>query len=72
MNALLPQEVMAGPKWVERLGDADRRALSPAFWTHVFKLDMSNRIDLHPAVTIPGQRADEPRPMPAWESAEQW
>ncbi|MFD9007743.1 hypothetical protein [Streptomyces sp. NPDC059552] len=43
MNALLPQEVLAGPKWVERLGDADRRALSPAFWTHVFKLDMSNR-----------------------------
>ncbi|MFD3553496.1 hypothetical protein ACFWWA_15460 [Streptomyces goshikiensis] len=41
--ALLPQEVLAGQKWVKCLGDADRRALSRAFWTHVFTLDMSNR-----------------------------
>jgi hypothetical protein len=77
VNTLLLQEVLAEPKWVERLSDADRRALSPLFWTHVnpygrFELDMSDRLDLHPAVVIPGQRADEPQPASAGESAGQW
>jgi hypothetical protein len=33
--------------------------------------DMSNRLDLGPAMTIPGQRTDAPRPAPARETAEQ-
>lgn len=45
------QEVLADPKWAARLTDADRRALSPLFWTHVnpygrFELDMNSRLDL--------------------------
>ncbi|MGW0885637.1 Tn3 family transposase [Streptomyces sp. NPDC002671] len=77
VNTLLLQEVLAEPKWVERLGDADRRALSPLFWTHVnpygrFELDMSNRLDIHPAVVIPGQRADARQTAPAGESTGQW
>ncbi len=72
VNTPLPQEVLVEPKWVERLGDADRRALSPLFWTHVtpygrFELDMSNRLRRHPGVIIPGQRPDGPRPAPARE-----
>nr|WP_240197627.1 transposase [Nonomuraea lactucae] len=60
---------MAEPEWADRLGDADRQALSPLFWTHVnsysrFELDMGNRLNLHPAGVIPGQRADAPRPAP--------
>lgn len=35
VNTMLLQQVLAEPKWAERLGDADRRALSPLFWTHV-------------------------------------
>ncbi|MFE4337002.1 Tn3 family transposase [Streptomyces sp. NPDC056831] len=35
VNTLLMQEVLADPKWADRLTDADRRALSPLFWTHV-------------------------------------
>ncbi|MEV4020333.1 Tn3 family transposase [Nonomuraea angiospora] len=73
----LLQEVLAEPKWVERLGHADRRALSPLFWTHVnpygrFELDMSNRLDLHPAAVIPGQRADARQTAPSRESTGQW
>ncbi len=33
VNTLLVQEVLADPKWAEQLTDADRRALSPLFWT---------------------------------------
>ncbi|MER5363250.1 Tn3 family transposase [Streptomyces sp. NPDC002785] len=29
------QQILADPEWAERLTDADRRALSPLFWTHV-------------------------------------
>ncbi|WP_369228035.1 Tn3 family transposase [Streptomyces sp. R39] len=77
VNTLLLQEVLAEPKWVERLGLADRRALSPLFWTHVnpygrFELDMSNRLDLHPAAVIPGQRADARQTAPSRESTGQW
>lgn len=35
VNTLLMQEVLADPKWADKLTDADRRALSPLFWTHV-------------------------------------
>ncbi|WAP53488.1 Tn3 family transposase [Streptomyces sp. S465] len=70
VNTLLLQEVLAEPKWADKLTDADRRALSPLFWTHVnpygrFELNMSNRLDLNPAATIPGQRTShQPAPAP--------
>jgi len=35
VNTLLIEEVLADPKWAARLTEADRRALSPLFWTHV-------------------------------------
>ncbi|MDW8471510.1 Tn3 family transposase [Streptomyces scabiei] len=34
VNTLLMQEVLADPKWADKLTDADRPALSPLFWTH--------------------------------------
>ncbi|MFE5038968.1 site-specific integrase [Streptomyces sp. NPDC056683] len=33
-NTLLIQQVLADSKWADRLTDADRRGLSPLFWTH--------------------------------------
>ncbi|GAA2271546.1 Tn3 family transposase [Kitasatospora sp. NPDC001175] len=70
VNTLLVQQVLAEPKWAERLTEADRRALSPLFWTHVnpygrFELDMNSRLDLGPVASIPGQRTGEPQPAAA-------
>lgn len=67
VNTLLLQEVLAEPQWADKLTDADRRALSPLFWTHVnpygrFELDMANRLDLASA-TIPGQRISQEERM---------
>lgn len=47
----LLQQILAEPEWSERMTEADRRALSPLFWTHVnpygrFVLDMDARLDL--------------------------
>lgn len=44
------QEVLADPKWADKFTNADRRALSPLFWTDVnpygrFELDMNSRLD---------------------------
>ncbi|MET9148048.1 Tn3 family transposase [Streptomyces sp. NPDC004042] len=38
VNTLLVQQVLADPKWADTLTDADRRALSPLFWTHVIPI----------------------------------
>ncbi|WP_405682780.1 hypothetical protein [Streptomyces sp. NBC_01238] len=58
--------LLADPKWADKLTDADRRALSPLFWTHVnpygrFELDMNSRLDLElaAAVTVPGPRSPQ-------------
>ncbi|WP_308433416.1 Tn3 family transposase [Streptomyces alanosinicus] len=61
VNTLLLQEILAEPKWADKLTDVDRRALSPLFWTHVnpygrFELDMSNRLDIS-LPTVPGPRS---------------
>lgn len=69
VNTLLTQQVLAEPKWADRLTDADRRGLSPLFWTHVnpygrFELDMNSRLDLDFAAAVPGQRTDEPQRAP--------
>ncbi|MFI0814295.1 Tn3 family transposase [Streptomyces sp. NPDC021098] len=60
VNTLLLQDVLAEPKWAEKLTDADRRALFPLFWTHVnpygrFEPDMNNRLGLA-LPTLPGPR----------------
>lgn len=78
VNTLLMQEVLADPRWADKLTDADRRALSPLFWTHVnpygrFELDMNSRLDLDlsiraavPAPRTPqGEAATAPGMTPA-------
>lgn len=35
VTTLLMQQILADPKWADTLTDADRRALSPLFWTHM-------------------------------------
>ncbi|MET8383334.1 DUF4158 domain-containing protein [Streptosporangium canum] len=70
VNTLLMQQVLADPKWADKLTDADRRGLSPLFWTHVnpygrFELDMNSRLDLGRATPIPGQWTEEPQPAAA-------
>ncbi|MFC9285109.1 Tn3 family transposase [Streptomyces sp. NPDC057052] len=66
VNTLLVQEVLADPKWADKLTDADWRALSPLFWTHVnpygrFELDMNSRLDLDLSIraAVPGPRAPQ-------------
>ncbi|WP_265569123.1 Tn3 family transposase [Streptomyces hygroscopicus] len=78
VNTLLMQQVLADPKWADTLTDADRRALSPLFWTHVnpygrFELDMSSRLELDlsiRAATVPNPRMaqDETAAAPGCES----
>lgn len=51
VNTLLMERVLEEPAWANKLTDADRRALSPLYWTHVnpygtFRLDMDTRLDL--------------------------
>lgn len=62
------QQVLADPKWADTLTDAERRALSPLFWTHVdpygrFELDMNRHLDLDLTArdTVPVPRAPEGR-----------
>lgn len=64
VNTLLLQDILSKEKWQKRLTDADRRALSPLFWTHVnpygrFELDMTNRLEPGPLAAPPAQRTDE-------------
>lgn len=67
VNALLMQQVLADEKWADMLTDADRRARSPLFWTHVnpygrFELDMNSRLELGLASTaraVPGPRSPQ-------------
>lgn len=67
VDTLLIRQVLDDPKWADTLTDADRRALSPLFWTHVnpygrFEPDMNSRLELDltaRSATSPGQRAPE-------------
>ena len=59
VNTLMVQDVLADDEWATALTDADRRGLTPLFWTHVapygeVKLDMNARLQL-------GSPAGEPR-----------
>jgi TnpA family transposase len=51
INTLMVQEVLAEPKWFERMTASDWRGLTPLFYSHVtpygqFDLDMDKRISL--------------------------
>jgi hypothetical protein len=35
VNTLMVQDVLADDEWAAQLTDADRRGLTPLFWTHV-------------------------------------
>ncbi|MCX4506181.1 transposase [Streptomyces anulatus] len=72
VNTLLLQDILSEEKWQKRLTNADRRALSPLFWTHVnpygrFELDMNAHLDLVAAVaaSVPGPRSGELATAPA-------
>jgi len=64
------QQVLVDPKWADILTDADRRALSPLFWSHVnpygrFELDMNRRLDLDLATrAVPGPRTLQGKGLP--------
>ncbi|MEI5102959.1 Tn3 family transposase [Streptomyces sp. PmtG] len=65
VNTLLLQGILSDEKWQQRLTDADRRALSPLFWTHVnpygrFELDMNS----HLALAAAASRCPAPAPRP--------
>jgi hypothetical protein len=54
INTIFLQRILEDPPWSGRLTDADRRGLTPLFWSHVnpygtFRLDMTRRIDLNRA-----------------------
>ena len=51
VNTLMLQDVLDDPDWANTLSPADRRGLSPLFWTHVLPygqvhLDMTARLRL--------------------------
>jgi hypothetical protein len=51
VNTLMVQDVLADDDWAGLLTNADRRGLTPLFWTHVapygeVKLDMNSRLQL--------------------------
>ncbi len=51
INTLMIQEVLTEPAWRERMGEAERRGLTPLFYLHVnpygeYRLDMSKRLPL--------------------------
>jgi len=65
VNTLLIQRVLDEPAHAEKLTAADRRALSPLYWSHVnpygtFRLDMERRLDLDrgPVASLNGHGAD--------------
>ncbi|WSA56692.1 transposase [Nonomuraea fuscirosea] len=63
LNTRMVQIVLAEPKWRKKLSDADRRALSALFWSHLnlygrFELDMSKQLDLGPGPA--GQQSGDP------------
>jgi TnpA family transposase len=51
VNTLMVQDLLAEPAWAEALTAADRRGLTPLFWSHILpygevKLDMTRRLAL--------------------------
>ncbi|WP_369245352.1 Tn3 family transposase [Streptomyces sp. R41] len=61
VSTLLLQQVLAEPAWAKKLSDADRRGLTALFWSNIdpygtFRLGMDKRLELPPAVRVPGPR----------------
>ena len=59
VNTLMLQHVLAEPDWAALLTAAERRGLTPLFWTHVrpygeVNLNMSTRLDLIQSAADPG------------------
>ena len=62
VNTLMIQRVLGDPIWVERMGPAEHRGLTPLTWGHVnpygtFRLDMATRLPLD----LPSLGADSPQ-----------
>ena len=62
VSTLMIQRVLGEPIWVERMGAAERRGLTPLTWGHVnpygaFRLDMTTRLPLD----LPSMSADSPQ-----------
>ncbi|MGW2346681.1 Tn3 family transposase [Streptomyces sp. NPDC001661] len=60
VNTLMLQDILGEPDWADLLTPADRRGLTPLFWSHVrpygdVNLDMGARLDLA-TVAVPGPR----------------
>ena len=58
INTILLERVLADPGWAARLTDADRRGLTPLFWSNVnpygrFTLDMDSHLDLNQDLIAP-------------------
>ncbi|WP_326700593.1 hypothetical protein OG909_26835 [Streptomyces sp. NBC_01754] len=55
------QDILGEPEWADLLTPADRRGLTPLFWSHVrpyseVNLDMGARLDLA-AASVPDPRS---------------
>ncbi|MFB4197278.1 Tn3 family transposase [Streptomyces carpaticus] len=60
VNTLMLQDILGESEWAGLLTPADRRGLTPLFWSHVrpygeVNLDMDTRLNLT-AATVPGPR----------------
>ncbi|WP_432445287.1 Tn3 family transposase [Streptomyces malaysiensis] len=73
VNTLMLQDILGEPEWTNLLTPADRRGLTPLFWSHLrpygeVNLDMDTRLKLT-AVTVPGPRApDSQAAQPPWKT----
>ncbi|MDQ3764623.1 MAG: transposase [Actinomycetota bacterium] len=69
VNTLMVQDVLADDDWAAQLTDADRRGLTPLFWTHVAPVRRGQaRHEQPPAaerMTDAGAGLSGPRPMAA-------
>ncbi len=68
VNTLMLQDVLADPEWADPLTPADRRGLTPLFWSHVRPYEeVDARLNLT-AVTVPGARGptDTHGQCPGW------
>ncbi|MEU3785457.1 Tn3 family transposase [Streptomyces sp900129855] len=64
VNTLMLQDILGEPAWADLLTPADRRGLTPLFWSHVrpygeVNLNMAARLNLASTTTVPGPRAVE-------------
>ncbi|SFK71838.1 Tn3 transposase DDE domain-containing protein [Streptosporangium canum] len=64
VNTLMLQDILGEPEWADLLTPADRRGLTPLFWSHVrpygeVNLDMGARLNLAVAA-VPGPGAPGP------------